>query len=383
MSTEDKDILAGFEHIANYMSRPTDDGISESTPDDSSIPEIDPEELAASLGDNDGNEPTEDPIEDPVEDPIEDDDPVEDDDPIDPPVEDFTDDDPVEDLVEIDETEVVTNFIDLFNSELGWELEDDNKPKDIKELINHMSNIIDENSVPTFANEDIKNIDEFVRNGGNLYDYLESTKVKKLDLDSPNLDDETVQKEIVAEHLRSLNYSEDRINKRLQRYEEAGTLEEEAEDAVGLLKEHVKAQEEKLLKEQKERKQAIIKEQQKFISDVENTIEKLDNIHGIPLTVKEKRDLKDYLLKVESDGKTAYQRDYSKELDNLIVSAFYTKNGDKKVKQIKSKAETDAVLKFKKNLKTKRKPKQEKPYSSGGADFNNTLSAISKALTKN
>ena len=393
MGDKEVNVLAGFEQVYDYMSNPVKGNSDFSDYHSNNEPAgeyIDPDELEKrsktaskpstkkkeDVDDLEDKEIEEEEIEDVEEEEVED---IEDD-----------EDDDEEDIqksnksvsdVDDDEGEIVSDFVDLFTGELGWKLDDEEKPKDIKELVNFMATIIEENSTPTYANEEIKKLDEYAKNGGNIYEYLDKFGSKKLTLESIDLEEESNQRNVVKEYLKTLNYSDDKINKRILRYEEAGTLEEEAEEALELLKEHNKKLEEKLLQEQKTIKEVHIAEQQKFINNVQSVINDLDAIQGIPLSKKDKKDLIDYLFKVESDGKTAYQKDYSKNNMNLIESAYFTKNGGKAYTKVRAKAESDAVLKFKQNLKSKRKPKQEKPYESGHASFSDAISAISKVLS--
>jgi hypothetical protein len=56
-------------------------------------------------------------------------------------------------------------------------------------------------------------------------------------LDSIDLEDENNQKAVVREFMRYNGYKDDQINKRIARFEDADMLYDEAEDALGRLKE--------------------------------------------------------------------------------------------------------------------------------------------------
>src|SRR3972149_3851778 len=45
---------------------------------------------------------------------------------------------------------------------VGWKYEKDEKPKSVEELIDYMQGVIDNNSQPRFANDDVKEINEYV-----------------------------------------------------------------------------------------------------------------------------------------------------------------------------------------------------------------------------
>jgi hypothetical protein len=71
------------------------------------------------------------------------------------------------------ETEIVTNFFDAMAEKMGWEFEEgEEKPKTAEELIDYFTDIIEENSVPQYASEEVQKLDEFVKNGGDIRDYF-------------------------------------------------------------------------------------------------------------------------------------------------------------------------------------------------------------------
>lgn len=398
MSTNKEDgAFGGFEQAFDFIASPVGQEKSEESGfevDESYAHEVDPEELEKQIEDEKKSKSAKKSKEEEPEeiDENDEDGEIEDENEVDEDLEDAeitepSEEDEDEEIDEgdedLDEKDIVDPFFDLFSEELGWEVDEEEKPKSIKELLGLMSSIIEENSAPNYASEDIKKLDDFVKNGGDIKEYFDTVFPKDLDLNSVDLSNGDIQKAVVKEHLKTLNYSDSKIERRLERYEEAGTLEEEAEEAVELLKEYNKSKEEKLLKETEKRNKARIEEQQRFISNVEETINSLDSIQGIPLSKKDKKELYDYLFKVNSDGKTAYQKDYSKDVKSIITSAFFLKNGEKALNKVKSKADSDATLKLKNRLKNKRKPKQQRSYQSEGAKFQDALSSISKVLAKN
>jgi len=281
---------------------------------------------------------------------------------------------------EDDEKEIVSTFFDMFTQELGWEVEENNKPASIKELLETMSGIITENSKPEFASEDVEKIDAYVRNGGDLTTFLKETSTG-VDISKIDLTNEENQKTVIRANFKRLGYSDEKIDKRIARFEDAFILEEEAQEAAETLSAYKAEKEKKLLKEIEESNAMKLREQQAFISNVNKTIQGLDAIQGIPISVKEKKELFDYLFKTDAEGKTGYQKDYSGNINNLIASAFVTKNGDKLYKKAVAKANTNAVVELKRKLKTK-KARNQKPYESGSLNTD-VLSLISKTLSRN
>ena len=97
-------------------------------------------------------------------------------------------------------------------------------------------------------------MDNFVKNGGNLRDYFEIDG--ELDLEEISIeDDEVNQKLVVKEFLKEKGFNAKQIEKKLSKYEDAGLLEDEAEDALEALKEIKELQQ--LLKDQENQAKAL------------------------------------------------------------------------------------------------------------------------------
>jgi len=98
-----------------------------------------------------------------------------------------------------------------------------------------MQDVVEENSKPDYASDEVAALDEFVRNGGKLQDYFKTDH--ELDLDNIDIEDEHSQKTVVRQLLKEKGFSDKQIEKKIQKYEDAGLLEDEAEDAIEDLKE--------------------------------------------------------------------------------------------------------------------------------------------------
>ena len=265
------------------------------------------------------------------------------------------DEEPVEDNDDPDdidtESSIVTNFFDSLAEKLGWELSDeDEKPKDVETLIKYFQDVIEEESKPEYASDEIEALDAYVKQGGDLKDYL--TIDAELDIDNIDITDEDNQKVVVKKLLKEKGFSDARISKMITKYEDAGILEDEATDAIEDLKEINQSKKEQLLKEQKKEYEAQVQRQQEFCSNVVDGIKGLKDIRGIAIPEKDKRVLIEYILKPDSDGKTKYQKDYAKNgVKGLIESAYFTMNADKLVESAKRAGSKSAIDKFKQSLK--------------------------------
>ena len=146
--------------------------------------------------------------------------------------------------------ELIVNFFDSLSEQLGWsDVEDEDKPKTAEDLIEYFKDVIEENSVPQYASEEVEKLDEFVRNGGNLKDYFSIDA--DIDLDNIEVEDNEInQKLVVKEFLKEKGFSAKQIDKKITKYEDAGILEDEAVDALEALKDIKAERKEKLLEEQ-------------------------------------------------------------------------------------------------------------------------------------
>lgn len=265
---------------------------------------------------------------------------------------DNSEEDDDEDEPAFDEKNVVTGFFEVLSEKLGWSIdEDDEIPQTAEELVKYFQDIIEEESKPTYANDEVARLDEYVKNGGDIKTYLKIDA--ELNLDEIEIeDDETNQKLVLKEFLKEKGFSSKSIEKKLQKYADAGLLEDEAEDALEALKEIKEQKKEQLLADQKKQSEEQAKRQQEFFNTVVSEIKGLDNIRGIKIPEKDKKTLMDYMFKPDSDGVTKYQKDYAKNPKNLIESAYFTMKGDALINIAKKEGNKNAFDKFKSNLKS-------------------------------
>lgn len=273
-----------------------------------------------------------------------------------------------EEIEDNNEENVVTNFFDAMTEKLNWEFEEDeDKPKSVDELINYFQNVIEENSKPEYSSEEVEALDNFVKQGGDLKKYL--TIDAELDLDDIDIEDETNQKLVVKQLLKEKGFSTKKIDKLVSRYEEAGLLEDEAQDALEDLKEIKEERKKQLLEDQKKAYREQLQRQQQFYDNVVSEIKGLKNIRGITVPEKDKKVLMDYILKPDTDGKTKYQKDYAKGgVKNLIESAYFTMNADKLIEAAKREGNNSAIDKFRRSLKSSSITTKSRKQATGSDD---------------
>lgn len=245
---------------------------------------------------------------------------------------------------------VVGTFFDAIAEAAGWDdITDDEKPKTVEGLVEYMKSVVESSATPQYANDDIAALDEYVRNGGKIEDFIQQSS-GVIDLSNLDLSNEHIQKSLIREFLSEKGFSDQQIRRKLEKYEEADILEDEAIDAVEALKEIREEKKKALLEDQKKANEQMIQEQQKFYNSVVQEVEALTDIRGIQIPKTDKQALMDYIFKVESDGRTKYQKDYASSTRHLIESAYFTMKGDTLISSAKKSGETSAVEKLKNTL---------------------------------
>lgn len=242
-------------------------------------------------------------------------------------------------------------FFDAFADALNWDVSEDDKPDSIEGLIDYIGDVVEQNSKPKYSDERIQQLDEYVRNGGKFED-LYSNMSKSVSFEDMNIEDESNQKAVIREYLKTFGYSDEQIKRKIDRYEDADVLIEEAEDAVSRLKE-IKQKE---LEEQQAQQELIMQQQQEqaiqFAKSLNDSIVNLDNIRGFSVPREDRKKLYDYITKTDENGLTQYQKDFNKNVvSNLIESAYFTMKGDSLLNEAKKTGQTSAANKLRKMLR--------------------------------
>ena len=285
--------------------------------------------------------------------------------------EDNVDNEDDEELSDDTETTQVSAFFDAFAEANGWTVNEDEKPTTIEGLIQYITDLVDENSTPTYSDPRIKQLDEYVKSGGSFDDFYNGMS-EELKYDSLDMEDESNQKAVIKEYLKLQGYSDDQVNSKLERYEDADMLEDEANDAVKILK-SVKQQQ---LEQQQQAQQLAYEEQQRqiveFAENLNKEIFNLTNIRGLNIPKEDRKQLYDYITKVDKDGYTQYQKDFGKnQIKNIIESAYFTMKGDALLTEAAKGGQTSAVKKLRQILKS-----SSKNHSSKSLGDENKISAV-------
>ena len=257
---------------------------------------------------------------------------------------------------DVNEAQQVGLLFDAIGESFGWNMDDikeEDRPLTVDDLTNYMREVVQQNSVPQYADERIQQLDEYVKNGGKFEDFY-GKQQQSLSYDNMDMEDEDNQKAVVSELLRYNGYTDDQIKNKISRYEDADMLEEESADALDMLKQ-IKQHELEMAQQQ----QAAYLQQQEeksrqFYNDCMNQIKSLSSIRGVQIPKEDRAKLADYIFNVDQDGISKFQRDYNNKdnfINNLITTAYITMKGDSFISTAKRDGESSATEKLRKMLR--------------------------------
>ena len=257
---------------------------------------------------------------------------------------------------DVHEAQQVGLLFDAIGESFGWNMDDikeEDRPLTVDDLTNYMREVVQQNSVPQYADERIQQLDEYVKNGGKFEDFY-GKQQQSLSYDNMDMEDEDNQKAVVSELLRYSGYTDDQIKNKISRYEDADMLEEESADALDRLKQ-IKQHELEMAQQQQAAYLQQQEEQSKqFYNDCMNQIKSLSSIRGVQIPKEDRAKLADYIFNVDQNGISKFQRDYNNKdnfINNLLTTAYITMKGDSFVSTAKRDGESSATEKLRKMLR--------------------------------
>ena len=271
-----------------------------------------------------------------------------------PPVEEPATDnqDPTE--ADVIEAQQVGLLFDAIGDKLGWNMDDideKDRPLNTEDLANYFAEVVEQNSIPKYADERIQKLDEYVKQGGKFEDFY-AKQQEALTIDNIDLEDENNQKAVVREFMKYSGYSDEQINKKISRYEDSDVLYDEAEDALDRLKEIRQKEVEEAQRQQEEMARQQEEQSREFFNNVSKEIQSLTNIRGINVPKEDRKALFDYIFKLDQNGQSQYTKDFNKNLSkNLIESAYFTMKADSLISTAKRDGESSAAEKLRNLLR--------------------------------
>lgn len=280
------------------------------------------------------------------------------------------------DSEEVTEEEVqgVGMFFDAFAEALNWDVEEEDKPKSINDLIDYIGDMVEQNSTPQYADDRVAQLDQYIKNGGRFEDFYNGMS-QRVSYDSMDMEDESNQKAVVRDYMKLQGFNDEQINRRIERFEDADMLEDEANDAVAMLKNIQEQQLQQAAEEQERMRVAQEERARQFMTDLNSSIASLNNIRGIAVPKEDRKKLLDYITRTDADGLTQYQKDFNQNMvNNLIESAYFTMKGDSLLGEARRNGQTSASSKLRTMLKH-----QTKSGSSVGVQDEKQASALDLA----
>ena len=339
--TVDMDKQDSFVNAVEEEEKPADKPAEDNGADDTnpSNANDDDSEIPQSVLDRMDKKSKDEPIQEPIDDTI-----------------DNTEDTSDPSDADVHEAQQVGLLFDAIGESFGWNMDDikeEDRPLTVDDLTNYMRKVVQQNSVPQYADERIQQLDEYVKNGGKFEDFY-GKQQQSLSYDNIDMEDEDNQKAVVSELLRYNGYTDDQIKNKISRYEDADMLEEESADALDMLKQIKQHELEMAQQQQAAYLQQQEEQSRQFYNDCMNQIKSLSSIRGIQIPKEDRPKLADYIFNVDQDGISKFQRDYNNKdnfINNLITTAYITMKGDSFISTAKRDGESSATEKLRKMLR--------------------------------
>ncbi len=244
-----------------------------------------------------------------------------------------------------------------------------------------MDNIIYERAKSVIDNlpQDVKELNEFVLNGGSLRQYVEyMNRNRVLDYSNPNLDlnSEEVQEDIVRTMLKKENpyLDEDDISTQIEMLKDAGKLYQVAQKKIEAMKMIQEQQKRELFEQQQE----YIRQEKEQIRQAKNEIYTMisnnQEIAGVRFSRNDKNDIPSYMhdktIQLQNGTYiTEFQKDLFYEVMSNPKSALQlavllrhrNKDNTLNFEPILKKAQTNVVNEIKDNVNRKKYTMSNKP----------------------
>ena len=339
--TTNMDTQDSFINVVEDEEKPADKPAEDNSADDANPSNIndDDSEIPQDVLDRMDGKPKEEPVQEPANDTV-----------------DNTEDEQEPSDADVHEAQQVGLLFDAIGESFGWNMDDikeEDRPLTVDDLTNYMREVVQQNSVPQYADERIQQLDEYVKNGGKFEDFY-GKQQQSISYDNMDMEDEDNQKAVVSELLRYSGYTDDQIKNKISRYEDADMLEEESADALDRLKQ-IKQHELEMAQQQQAAYLQQQEEQSKqFYNDCMNQIKSLSSIRGVQIPKEDRAKLADYIFNVDQNGVSKFQRDYNNKdnfINNLLTTAYITMKGDSFVSTAKRDGESSATEKLRKMLR--------------------------------
>jgi len=210
-------------------------------------------------------------------------------------------------------------LVDRFAKQLGFEdlIEKyDDSDEGLLELVREGSKRFAQKEIEDTlsSNQEAKLLFDYLRNGGDIADYMnDRASIGLQDYSRIKLDegDTSTQERVFKEFYSKVGLSDDQIKSMIDTAKANGSLYNQSEVFIKkLANDQAKAKEEMLIQQRRQQEEQL-KEITNFWTGVEQTIKKSSNLAGIPIPETEKNEFFQYVKNPVKDGKS--QRDIDSE----------------------------------------------------------------------
>ena len=193
-------------------------------------------------------------------------------------------------------------------------------------------------------------------------------KSPEIDFESVNLEEEATQKSVLKTFYKKNGFSDEQITKKLDKFEIAGMLKDEAADAIEHLVKLQKDEAKKILEKEKKEAETRKEQTKKYYQTLQSTIES-GKINNFVIPVNERKATFDYIAKGDALNKL---NEMWSTPEGRIQLAIMLKNDFKLDKYIDTAAKTKQVSSLKQKLeagKSKLKSSDPRSNSNPGDDW--------------
>lgn len=203
------------------------------------------------------------------------------------------------------DTTIEENFINSIAKKIGIELGEDEEYEDSEDGLVAFTQRAAEDIADSKLNDYFSSLPPIA---GDFFDYLQmlgeeatEDKIKsffttvnpEINYSEVDLDNEMTQKAVLKSFYKKNDYTDEEITKKLDKFEIAGMLKEEAEDAANKLSKLQVKERETLLKQEKTEADARKEKTQKFFGNIKQVLES-GKVNNFTVPVTEKKAIFDY-----------------------------------------------------------------------------------------
>ena len=159
---------------------------------------------------------------------------------------------------------------------------------------------------------------DFVKAGGKSEDFFK-VYGKVSEIPTVDIETEDGQDKLLRYYYENYEMLDtDDVTDRLDWLKESGKKQKQAEKVKAKIESDIKEKREQLLRDQKDQKEKLEKNRDKFVNDIKSTAEKLQTVNDFTFSVESKKVLPDYIAKSAVKVGTGYITQFQNDLNEII-----------------------------------------------------------------